>query len=148
MQVKNEDVRLSYLKIADDLSKPKKPMLVLHGLLGSKVNWKGICGHKHIQKKRDCFLIEMRNHATSDHHPTHNYEVMSDDIIRFADSMKIEKFTVLGHSMGARTAMTIATRYPDRIDGAVSVDAAPVNESGNDAFGSFAQKVVRFNSNL
>lgn len=60
----------------------------------------------------------------------------------------MDKFTVLGHSMGARTAMTIATRYPDRIDGAVSVDAAPVNESGNDAFGSFAQKVVSFITNL
>lgn len=49
---------------------------------------------------------------------------------------------MLGHSMGARAAMTIAAKYPERIDGAISIDSAPVNESGSDAFGSFAQKVV------
>ena len=66
---------------------------------------------------------------------------MSEDIIRFADQNAIEKFTVLGHSMGARTAMTLMGRYPDRIDGAISVDAAPVNESGNPSFG-FVKNVV------
>ena len=60
-----------------------------------------------IKSKRDCYLVEMRNHATSDHHRTHNYEVMSDDIIRFADQQRLDKFTLLGHSMGARAAMTV-----------------------------------------
>ena len=86
----------------------------------------------------------MRNHATSDHHPAHNNQVLSDDIIRFADQQKIDKFTVLGHSMGARTAMTVACRYPDRVDGMISIDAAPVNEAGNEAFGSFAKTVIDF----
>lgn len=81
----NEHVRLSHLFLQEDSKKPKKPMIVMHGLLGSKINWKGICGHRHIQKKRDCYLLEMRNHAASDHHSTHNYNVMSDDVLRFAD---------------------------------------------------------------
>jgi len=68
LQTNNESVRLSHIHIAEDKEVVKKPMVVLHGLLGSKVNWKGICGHKKILKKRDCFLVEMRNHATSDHH--------------------------------------------------------------------------------
>jgi pimeloyl-ACP methyl ester carboxylesterase len=102
-------------------------MFVLHGLLGSKVNWKGICGNKKILTRRDCYLLEMRNHATSDHHKEHSYQVMSEDIIRFADLNKIEKFTVLGHSMGGRLAMTLACRFPDRLEGAISVDAAPVD---------------------
>jgi len=43
--------------------------------------------------------------------------------------------------MGARTAMTLMGRYPDRLDGAISVDAAPVNEQGNPTFG-FVKNVV------
>jgi pimeloyl-ACP methyl ester carboxylesterase len=86
----------------------------------------------------------MRNHATSDHHAEHNYTVLSDDVIRFADAEGLDKFTVLGHSMGARTAMTMACRYPDRVDGFISVDAAPVNEAGSDKFGSFAESVLNF----
>lgn len=121
-----------------------KPMIVLHGLLGSKMNWRGLCKLEGISNYRQCYLVEMRNHSTSDHHSEHNYEVMSDDIIRFADQQNLDKFTVMGHSMGARTAMTTACRFPDRIDGVISVDAAPKNEQDLHAFGSFAEKVIDF----
>jgi len=87
----------------------------------------------------------MRNHATSDHHNEHNYNVMSDDVVRFADIHEIENFTIMGHSMGGRTAMTLACRYPDRVDGVISVDAAPVDESKNsEQFGSFTIQLLNF----
>jgi len=50
---------------------------------------------------------------------------MADDVIRHLDKLKIEKFTLLGHSMGAKTAMHLATKFPNRLDGLVIVDAAP-----------------------
>ena len=78
-------MRLSHILVQENKATPNKPMIVLHGLLGSKVNWRSLCAMEQIKSKRDCYLVEMRNHAQSDHHPTHNYEVMSDDIIRFAD---------------------------------------------------------------
>lgn len=73
--------------------------------------------------------MEQRNHALSDHHKEMNYNVLSEDIIRFADKRGLNKFTLLGHSMGGRTAMTTACRFPDRVDGVISIDTAPVNES-------------------
>ena len=117
-------------------------MVVLHGLLGSKVNWRTLCKKPQIADYRRCYLVEMRNHTDSDHHEDHDYMVMSDDVLRFADQQGLDKFTILGHSMGARTAMTLAGRFPDRVEGCVSVDAAPVNEADPQAFGSFALKVV------
>lgn len=56
---------------------------------------------------------------------------MADDVIRLADSLQIDKFTILGHSMGAKIAMTTACKYPDRIDGVCSVDAAPYDYNSN-----------------
>ena len=103
----------------------------MHGFLGSKVNWRTLCNKQDVFTRRKCFLVEMRNHATSDHHHEHNYKVMSDDIVRLADRNNLDTFTVMGHSMGGRTAMTLACLYPDRVDGVISVDAAPVNETGN-----------------
>ena len=44
--------------------------------------------------------------------------------------------------MGARNAMTIAARYPDRIDAAILIDAAPVDESENVAFFPIAKELV------
>jgi esterase len=66
---------------------------------------------------------------SSDHHDEMNYTVLSDDIIRFADKHNLDKFTILGHSLGGKTAMYVACRFPNRIDGCISVEAAPVDES-------------------
>ena len=74
---------------------------------------------------------------SSNHHDDMNYEVITDDIIRFADKQKLDKFTVLGHSLGGRTAMVLACRYPDRVDGCISIDAAPVDERKNVKFKEF-----------
>ena len=63
-------------------------------------------------------------------HDEANYEVFADDVIRFADKHGLGKFDVLGHSMGGRTAQTIACNYPDRLDGCISLDAAPIRKGG------------------
>lgn len=54
------------------------------------------------------------------------YAEMADDVIRHLDKLNIQKFTLLGHSMGAKTAMQVATKAENRLDGLVVVDAAPV----------------------
>jgi esterase len=117
-------------------------MIVMHGLLGNVSNWRSLCRKPDIIDKRDCYLVEMRNHARSDHHAEHNYSVMADDIIRFADQQNLDKFTLLGHSMGGRTSLNAVARYPDRVEAAISVDAAPVDESYRHRFGSFTLDVV------
>ncbi|TNV85972.1 hypothetical protein FGO68_gene4011 [Halteria grandinella] len=123
-------------------------MIVMHGLLGNKLNWRGLCNRPEISAKRNCYLVELRNHATSNHHDTMNYSVISDDVIRFADKQGLDRFTVLGHSLGGRTAMTVACRFPDRVDACISVDAAPINEQSNKEFGEFTYSVISFMSKL
>ena len=140
----NKDVELSHLLIKGDGDKALPPMIVLHGLLGSKTNWRGICKQPQISGKRDCYLVELRNHASSNHHDEMNYEVLSDDVVRFADSHGLDTFTILGHSLGGRTAMTTACRFEDRVDGVISIDSAPIDESGQNAFGSFTYGVIQF----
>ena len=44
--------------------------------------------------------------------------------------------------------MTTACLNQDRVGGVISVDAAPVNESGDKAFGSFTYGVIEFMYNL
>lgn len=52
---------------------------------------------------------------------------MAHDVIRFADNQGIEKFGILGHSMGGRVAMTLAGMIPERLYGVVVVDAPPID---------------------
>ncbi len=59
------------------------------------------------------------------------YSEMADDVIRHLDKLKVEKFSLVGHSMGAKTAMHIATKIKDRVDGLIIVDAAPKDHRDN-----------------
>ncbi len=53
------------------------------------------------------------------------YEEMARDVGRFAESRGLEKYTLIGHNMGAKTAMMTATLYPDNVNGIICLDTAP-----------------------
>ena len=40
----------------------------------------------------------------------------------------MDNFTLMGHSMGARTAMQLAIQCPERVDAVIAVESAPVDE--------------------
>ena len=44
--------------------------------------------------------------------------------------------------------MTTACRFPDRVDGVISVDSAPVDESGRPAFFAFTYGVIKLMKEL
>jgi len=58
-------------------------------------------------------------------HEKMTYKVMADDVIRYADKKGIEKFTLLGHSIGGMVGMTLAPLYSQRIDGLVVIETPP-----------------------
>ena len=55
-----------------------------------------------------------------------NYPAMADDIAALLNSMHIDSAVVAGHSMGGKTAMKFALRYPHRVNKLVVLDIAPV----------------------
>jgi esterase len=68
---------------------------------------------------------------------------MADDIIDLLDKLDIPKITMLGHSMGGKVVMAAASKFPDRVDGVISVDSAPVDYNQKPASHvSFINKVV------
>ena len=106
-------------------------MVFLHGLLGSSNNFRYISNSDTIKDRRNSLLIDLRNHGDSDHHDSMTYEEMANDVIKHLDNLKITKFTLLGHSMGAKTSMHIATKIKDRLDGLIILDAAPKSHRNN-----------------
>jgi len=59
-------------------------------------------------KNRDIMLVDLRNHGESDHHKSMTYTEMADDLIRFADSRELDKISIIGHNIGAKTALACA----------------------------------------
>lgn len=104
------------------------PIIILHGLFGTLDNWQTIAR----QLSEDCkvYLLDQRNHGKSPHTGRFDYKDMADDLKDFMDSEGITSANILGHSMGGKTAMQFALRYPESVRTLIVVDIAPKSYEG------------------
>lgn len=58
--------------------------------------------------------LDARNHGSSPHSPLMSYEAMSLDVQHLLTRLGITKCILLGHSMGGKTAMTLALQRVGR----------------------------------
>jgi len=106
------------------------PLIILHGLYGSSDNWLPI-GRKFAENFQ-VYLVDQRNHGKSPHTSRHNYYLMRDDLREFMVQQNIEKATIIGHSMGGKTAMFFADKYPEMVSNLVVVDISPKSYRATD----------------
>ncbi|MDC7125548.1 MAG: alpha/beta fold hydrolase [Spirochaetales bacterium] len=105
---------------------PKDPtVFFLHGLLGSSSNWNTLC-KKLSRGGLHCIAVDLRNHGLSPHRDKMTYPLMAEDVTALADSLGIEVFSLVGHSLGGKVAMEIALEAPNRVDKLLVIDIAPV----------------------
>ncbi|MCS7267282.1 MAG: alpha/beta fold hydrolase [Geminicoccaceae bacterium] len=101
------------------------PVFVLHGLLGQGRNWAGLA--KPLAEHRRLFLVDLRNHGRSPHHPVMDYPAMAADLEALLDRLGLPRASFLGHSMGGKAAMVLALARPRRVERLAVVDVAPVD---------------------
>jgi esterase len=97
-----------------------KPLMILHGLFGFSDNWQ-----THAKKFSEYFrviLVDLRNHGHSPWSEAFSYELMASDIHDLQEHLHLEKFILLGHSMGGKVAMHYAQRWEDRLEKLIIVD--------------------------
>lgn len=101
--------------------------------------------HKVLAKDlgRDVYALDLRNHGESAHNPRHDYLAMADDIVAWMDTDNIKSATIIGHSMGAKTAMVLALQWPDLVKDIVAVDNAPIDAALLSNFGKYIQGMKR-----
>jgi esterase len=106
-------------------------LIILHGLFGSSDNWNSIA--KKLQDKCTVILPDLRNHGMSPHSDTHDYESMSNDVHELAEKLSPGKFFLAGHSMGGKTAMRVALKWPGMLNGLVVADISPFRTGSADS---------------
>jgi pimeloyl-ACP methyl ester carboxylesterase len=100
------------------------PLLILHGFLGSGGNWSTLARTR-FSGLRDVYALDARNHGRSPHTDAFSYALMAADVVAFLDANGLQQADVLGHSMGGKTAMTLALAHPDRVRSLIVADMAP-----------------------
>lgn len=100
-----------------------QPLLILHGFLGMSDNWKTL--GTQFATNFEVHILDLRNHGRSLHSDKFNYEVMVQDVVAYCQFHKLEKIKIIGHSMGGKIAMLLATMHPELVDKLIVVDIGP-----------------------
>ncbi|MFC7357999.1 alpha/beta fold hydrolase [Jejudonia soesokkakensis] len=101
-----------------------KPFVILHGFLGMSDNWKTL-GNEFAEAGYEVHLVDQRNHGRSFHSDNFSYELMAEDVVSYCATHDLENIILLGHSMGGKTAMQIATTHSDLVSKLLVADIGP-----------------------
>ena len=100
-----------------------KAYIWLHGFLGNCLNLSSLA--RTIEGTH--YLLDARNHGKSFHAPKMDFKTQSGDILTFMNTLKIEKASIIGHSMGGKTAMAFACNSSNRVEKLCVLDIAPLS---------------------
>lgn len=100
-----------------------QPLIILHGLFGSSDNWQTL--GKKFAENFEVYLVDQRNHGHSPKSTEFNYQLLSDDLYNLIRDLELENIILVGHSMGGKTVMTFAQKYPEFIEKLIVVDIGP-----------------------
>lgn len=100
-----------------------QPLLILHGFLGMSDNWKSLATQfaAHFQ----VHTLDLRNHGRSLHSSEFSYAIMAQDVFKYCQTHELSSIYIIGHSMGGKVAMTLATTHPELISKLIVADIGP-----------------------
>jgi len=106
------------------------PIVCVHGYTGSADAFSAPARHLHDRYR--ILAFDVRGHGESAWSPAgaYRYEDQAKDLAEFAKQLGLDKFVLIGTSMGGIIAMTYAAEYGDRLLGLVINDIGPEAEAG------------------
>lgn len=102
---------------------PLPPVLVAHGLFGQARNL-GVISRA-LAETRQVLAVDMRNHGDSPWDDRHDYDALAGDLSEVIHAHG-GRADVVGHSMGGKAAMRLATTQGALVRRLVALDIAPV----------------------
>ncbi len=114
-------IKLRYL----DWGGGSLPILMLHGLRGYAETWQAVA--EQLPSRFRPLALDQRGRGGSDWAPWQSYWVGQyvSDLESFVDQLGLDRFILLGHSMGGTNAIVYAARHPDRVAALVIEDMGP-----------------------
>jgi|TARA_B110000495_G_C23003207_1_gene592295 pimeloyl-ACP methyl ester carboxylesterase len=100
-------------------------IIMLHGLRAYAQTWDRVA--QVLAKKYHVIALDQRGRGKSDWGSSTDYFTPNyvEDLKNVIDGLGLNKFTLLGHSMGGATALVFSQMYPGYLDGLVVEDIGP-----------------------
>jgi 4,5:9,10-diseco-3-hydroxy-5,9,17-trioxoandrosta-1(10),2-diene-4-oate hydrolase len=114
-----------------------RPLLLLHGLVGSAKNWRQNISF--LSRECSVYAVDLFNMGQSERVPglDAGLEATADRLVAYIDALGLGEVDIAGHSHGGAVAMMFAARYPDRVRSLILF--APANP-----FCDLGHQLIRF----
>ncbi|QMV15346.1 alpha/beta fold hydrolase [Vibrio spartinae] len=135
----SDGLQLHYLQWGDG----NVPVVMLHGLRGFAQTWQDLVDA--MGNGFTFFALDQRGRGDSDWGPTKDYHAQTyvQDLARFIDHLGLQRFVLIGHSLGGQNVAEFARQYPERVMAMVIEDIGP----GSSKQGEGAERIRREMSN-
>jgi pimeloyl-ACP methyl ester carboxylesterase len=104
-----------------------EPVVLLHSLAGNTAHWSAQL--EHLRKSRRAVALDFRGHGQSEVARNGDYaiESLSGDVAAVVDRLGLDRFALIGHSLGGGVALVYAGANPARVTHLLVVD--PIGDS-------------------
>ena len=102
-------------------------IFIFHGLFGRARNWHSIALRISSIFDGTIIVFDLRNHGENEPSTEISYPIMVNDVYEFINKKNINKFSIIGHSMGGKLGMLFTLLYPQFVKQLFVIDIAPVD---------------------
>lgn len=127
------------LRVREWGSPAAPPIVLLHGLRGFSGTWRGLATA--LSGNWRLIALDQRGRGESDWDPAANYytDAYLADLETLISQLDVDRFVLLGHSMGGTTGYVYAASHADRLEALIVEDIAP----GASISGEGAERIKR-----
>lgn len=107
----------------DDGGSGGMPVVFVHSFAGNTTHWTAQLAH--LRETRRAVALDLRGHGQSESPSGDDYAVesLAGDIAAVVDGLSLQRFVLVGHSMGGAASLVYAGAHPERVAGLVLVSA-------------------------
>jgi pimeloyl-ACP methyl ester carboxylesterase len=109
-------------KLAVDDGGKGAPVVFVHSLAGNTGHWAAQLDH--LRSSRRAVALDLRGHGRSEpSKSSYAIDSVAGDVGAVADALGLERFALVGHSMGSGVALAYTGAHPERVDRLLLLDS-------------------------
>ncbi|WP_216587438.1 alpha/beta fold hydrolase [Streptomyces brasiliscabiei] len=97
------------------------PLVFIHGWTANRHRWDHQLAH--FSAKRRVIRLDLRGHGESRGAGVRTIGELARDVLALLDHLEVERFVLVGHSMGGMISQTITLAHPERVERLVLVNS-------------------------
>lgn len=97
-------------------------LVMIHGLASNHTRWSEFVTHTVLSETMNLLRIDLRGHGLSMSYGNYSHERWAKDLLQVLEFEKLDKVLIVGHSLGAQTALHVAVRNQEKVKGLVLID--------------------------